>query len=290
MIHRLTKNARLRNVILLVVAIVLSITVVSPFFCSTRVQAPTLDVIKESKEQATALSLTVTLASTAISMLPEDTGAPIADELSELSTPLLIVVCILYFEQFMLTSLEFLAFSVLIPTSLLVYIAYLYNHKKSVSILATKLLLIGILCACMIPASAGITHLIRQTFKASIDAVQVQIDEIGVTFSKMLGDGSEGDILKFISGLASGIGSALDFAKSALGLLIDAIAILLITSCVIPIVTALLFVWGIKRIAVGQMENIHDTAMDILKHIPIKKDKHLPPDDTGNDNMFIAAS
>ena len=162
---RFVREPRFVKTCILVIAIVLSMTVLSSVFRSADFQAPTLSVIKDSKEQATALTMTVTLASTAISMLPDDTGAPIADELSELSTPLLIIVCILYFEQFMLTSMEFFSFSVLIPCALGIYIVYLYNGKKSLSLLSTKLLLMAILCACVIPVSAGITQMIRETFK-----------------------------------------------------------------------------------------------------------------------------
>lgn len=264
--------------IVLVLCIILSITVVSPFLSNATNHKRALATISESKANATALSLTVTLASTAISLLPDDTGSAIADELSELSTPLLIIVCILFFEQYLLTAMESLAFSILLPITCALFISYLYLERKSLKILALKCLLISLLCAIIIPLSAELTIMMRSTFSESLGALQAQLDEISITFSQMLGEGSEGDVLKFISNFTSGVGDVLSFAKDALGLMIDAVAILLITSCVIPVITLLLFIWCIKGILAGKMENLEDTAMSVIKKLPTKKKAILTPE------------
>ena len=65
--------------------------------------------------------------------------------------------------------------------------------------------------------------------------------------------------------------SIIDYMMNMLSLLIDAVAILLITSVVIPILTALLFIWCIKSIIMGKMENLHDIAMDVFKRVPQRK-------------------
>ena len=282
------KQPRTIITIILVIVSILSITVVSPYLSTPETHTQSLATIIESKSNATALSLTVTLASTAISLLPEDTGSAIADELSELSTPLLIIVCILFFEQYLLTAMEALAFTILLPISCILFIAHLYFHHKFLKILAIKLLLIALLCACIVPLSAALTLMMRNTFAESINVLQLQLDEIGATFAQLLGDGSEGDILKYISNFTSGIGDVLAFAKNALGLLIDAVAILMITSCVIPVITLLLFIWCLKSILTGSMENLEDTARAIMKKLPSKKQKLPPPNDPGNDILRSA--
>lgn len=287
MINRI-KQPRSIATIALLICMVLSITVVSPYLSTAANHQRALSSINESKANATSLSLTVTLASTAISLLPDDTGSAIADELSELSTPLLVIVCILFFEQYLLTAMESLAFSILVPAACALFIASLYLNRKSLQILAIKLLLIGLLCACIIPISAELTIMMRNTLAESTATLQVQLTEIGETFSKMLGEGSEGDVWKFITNLTDGVGDALEFAKNALGLLIDAVAILLITSCVIPVITVVLFIWSIKSIISGRMENLEDTAMSVLKRLPRKK-KQLPPQEEPDDTLHLSA-
>ena len=281
----LKNHSHMRNTLAFVLIIILSITLVSPALSNPKVHSRSLEVIKTCKEQATGLTLTLTLVSTAISLLPEDTGSAIADELSELSTPLLIIVCILYFEQYLLTSMEALAFSILIPLACLFFIGAIYLQKRSLRVIGIKLLLIAIVCALIVPISANLTIMIRETFAETINSLQAQLDEICGVFSDML---NASDVLKFLSSLASGVGEVLEFAKDALGLLIDAVAILLITSCVIPVITVLLFVWCVKSIIAGKMENLEDTAMSILKKLPEKR-KHLPPPEEPDDNIQLSA-
>ena len=285
MLKRWLEDSRLRCTLALVFAIVISITVLSPAFSNPKLHSRSLAVIKSCKEQATGLTLTLTLVSTAITLLPEDTGSAIADELSELSTPLLIIVCILYFEQYLLTSMEALAFGILLPLAFLFFIGSIYLQKNSLRVIGYKILLIALVCAVAFPTSAGLTIMIRETFAETINMLQTQLDDIVTVFSDML---NADDVLKFLSSFASGIGEILKFAKDALGLLIDAVAILLITSCVIPVITVLLFIWCIKSIIAGKLDNLEDTTMSVLKKLSLQK-KNLPQQNEPDDSMKLPA-
>nr|MBR4280170.1 hypothetical protein [Clostridia bacterium] len=285
MYKKLLRSTTLHYTLTLILLMVFSTTVLSPYFSNPQTHSDSLAVIKECKEQATAISLTVTLASTAITMLSDDVGTPIANELSEFSTPLMIIVCILYFEQYLLTAMETLAFSILIPVACLFFILSLHLRRSSLQVIGYKFLLIALLCAVAIPASAHLTILIRETFAESINTVYAQIDEIGAHFSEML---NASDFWKSITSFASGIGEILEFFKSALGLLIDAVAILLLTSCIVPVITVVLFIWCIKSIICGHMENLEDTAVNVINRLPRKK-KNLPPPESPNDSARLTA-
>lgn len=285
MFTKLTQHPHFRSTLCLCIIIVLSLALFAPILSKPEAHRHSLSVINDSKNQATALSLTVTLASTAISMLPDDYGSAIADELSELSTPLLIIVCILFFEQYLLTAMEGLAFGILIPFACVCFIAALHSQRNSLKVIGYKLLLIAILCAVIIPLSAGLTATIHAAFAETTASINAQLDEIKIIFEEML---NAKDVWKFLSSLASGISEALNFAKEALGLLIDAVAILLITSCVIPVITAILFIWCIKSIITGRMENLEDTAMSVLKKIPARKKPLLPPENPSENTKLTA--
>ena len=129
------------------------------------------------------------------------------------------------------------------------------------------------------------TIMIRETFADSLSAIDTQINEIGAKFSEIL---NTDDIWKSLTSFASGIGEILEFFKIALGLLIDAVAILLITSCVIPVITVVLFIWAIKSILTSRIENLGDTAMSVLKKIPARK-KSLPPPENPDENAKLTA-
>lgn len=271
MMKKWLKQEEVVKSIALLLAIVISMAVISPILSSPKAHVKTLKTIDRNKEKATALSLTVTLASTALSLMPDDTASPLANELSDLSTPLLLIACILYFEQFMLTSMEYLAFGILVPLALVLLLISIHIDKRSLIILARKLLLIALVCAVVVPFSAAVTNMIETSFAESINVIDEKIDKIHEAFSKIVNGEEESNVLSFISNVATGITSMLDFAKEALGLLIDAVAILIVTSCVIPVITLLLFVWCIKSIIAGNMENFGDTTITILKKLPMPK-------------------
>lgn len=256
-----------------VAIILISLLILNPIMTNPGTHRGSLDVIDRNKMKATTLSVTVTVASTALSMMPDDTAAPIADELSELSTPLMIITCVLFFEQFMLTTMEHVAFAWLIPIAMAFRLASVYSRKKSMLIASNKMIMIAIVCACVIPFSAMVTNMVENSFAESINRVNQSINEMSQAFEMIINGNEEGDILSFVSNVVSGIGSLLSFAKEALGLLIDAVAILIITSCVIPALTAILFIWCIKSIITSRMENFEDIAMNVLKRLPLKKKK-----------------
>lgn len=272
-VHTAFLNPKAIGIILLVIAILLSVTVARPYLADPANHKETLAIIHESKGNATALTLSVTLASTAITLLPEDIGSPIADELSELSTPLLVIVCILFFEEYLLTAMEALVFNILVPAGCAFIIASLLLQRGSIRVIGYKILLIALVCAAVIPLSAGLTGLIQDTYAEKLNGIAVRMDEISVTFNEML---NAKDITKFLSSLASGVSAILDLAKEALSLLIDGVAILLITSCVIPLLTAILFIWALKSIIAGHMENLEDTAMSVIKRIPRRRTPPAP--------------
>lgn len=285
MLRRLFHDSRLYCTLALILVIVISMTVLSPYFSNPENHRRSLEVIHECQQQATAISLTVTLASTAITMLNDDMGTPIAQELADFSTPLMLIVCILYFEQYLLTAMEAFAFSLLLPIACLFFILSINLRRSSLQVIGYKLLFIALICAMVVPASAQLTIMIRETFAESINSVNEQIAEIGARFSEML---NANDLWKSITSFASGIGEILGFFKKALGLLIDAVAILLLTSCIVPLITVCLFVWFIKIIITGRMENLEDTAVDIINRFPRKK-RHLPPPQSPDDNTRLIA-
>lgn len=271
MLKKPLSSSVLLKILVLLVAAILSIAVLGPYFSNPSTHAKSLEVIHGNKAEAMTLSTVVTLASTAVSAMPDDTASPLADELSEFSTPLLIVVCILYFEEFMLTAMESLAFRILIPLACFAMIFYVCTHKKAHFILAVKLALIAVVCACIIPASAALTRSIEDTFSATINTTFEKVKSLSTIFAETDEEESGNALTRFFSNVTTGISTIADIAKDLLSILIDAVAILLITSCVIPVLTALLFVWCIKSILLGRMENIEDAASSIINRIPARK-------------------
>ena len=132
---KLTSKNIIVTIALLVVAI-LSITVVSKYATSAEVHSSSITALDDKKMTAMELTAGVAATSTAISALPGDAATPIAEQVSELTNPLLIVVCAIYLEKFLLTTIGYIAFDFLIPFACLLGIIYIFSYKEVAKALA----------------------------------------------------------------------------------------------------------------------------------------------------------
>lgn len=232
-------------VILLIVAI-FSATVVKNRATSIETHKETLETLDEKKATALKLTAAVAVTSTAISMIPGDAATPIADQVSELSGPLLLVVCAIYLEKFLLTTMGYASFGIIIPLACIMIGISLFYKGVNLKSLAVKLLIFAIAIYGIIPASAKVMNLIEETFKDSISATFDTVEGISEEADEAVEEKDSSGFMDFLTGIGEQVTGYVENAKAAVGILIDAIAILLITTCLTPIVVVLLFVFLIK--------------------------------------------
>ena len=234
-------------IVLLVIAFV-SITVISDYATSVEVHAVTLEELDEKKMAALGLTASVTAVSTAISAIPGDVATPIAEQLSELTTPLLIIVCAIYLEKFLLTTLGYVSFEWLIPIACVLVAIYLFWKKEFLKEIAIKLTIFALAIVCIIPMSVKVTGLIEATFEQSITQTYEVVDEMSEEAEKAAEEEESCGFLAFLTGLGDQASSLVENAKNALSVFVDAVAVLIITTCVIPAAVLLFFVWLVKML------------------------------------------
>ena len=230
--------------VLLIIAL-LSMTVISDFATSTEVHIETIEALDEKKMTALALTASVTAVSAAISAIPGDVATPIAEQVSELTSPLLIIVCAIYLEKFLLTTLGYVSFDLLIPIACMLVGIYLFWRNETLKMLAIKLTIFAFAIVWIIPTSVKVTGLIESTFEQSIEQTYGIINEISEEAQQSAEEETEG-FFAFLSGVGDGAADLVERAKNALSVFIDAVAVLIITTCVIPVAVLLFFLWLIK--------------------------------------------
>ena len=232
--------------ILLIIAI-LSVTVVSKYATSADTHANSIMALDEKKMKAMELTAGVAATSTAISAIPGDAATPIAEQVSELTTPLLIVICAIYMEKFLLTTIGYMSFNILIPFACLLLGIYLFYKKEVLRTLGIKLTVFALAAFMIVPVSVKVTDLIEQTFRSSIESTYETVDEITGEAEKSSTEenGAKG-FEKFLNSIGERVSNFKENAKNALSVFVDAIAVLIITTCVIPIAVLLFFVWIVK--------------------------------------------
>ncbi len=284
--------------VLLLVAI-LSITVVGKYVSAPENHQKTIASLDEKKQTVMELTAASTVTSALITLLPGDTATPIAEKMADVSGYLLVVLCAIYLEKYLVTITGYVAFTYLIPIACGLWMLNLIFANATVRKLAAKLAVFGLAISLVVPASVKISDLIGDTYQAQIEAtIEDAKNTQSILENSDLGDGTNatddtnatetiGNGTTEASGTVTGnvqekennnsgsVSNIFDWAKDAisgakdsvanvvenvtisteelvqkvensLNHFIEAVAVMIITSCVIPMLVLLLFFWMVK--------------------------------------------
>ena len=247
-----TQNQPLLIILPLLVALVSAFLLSGPL-SSAQFHGDSLAALEEKQTTVLELSAASAAASAAITLIPGDAATPIADKLADLSSHFLIVLCAIFLEKYLLTITGFVTFKILIPAACVFFIVGVLSRRKGFQTLAWKLAAFGLLIFAVIPASIQISNMIETTYQASIDAT---IESAKETTSAVEGAASdettedEGFWEGLISSVTEGITNVTTGIADKVGGMInnfmEALAVMLVTSCVIPVLVLLSFIWFAK--------------------------------------------
>ena len=243
---------KILKIVFWIVLAALSLTVVRRYLVSIDSYREIMSSLDEKRTTVFSLITAATAVSTAITLIPGDTGTPIAQQIAELSEYFIVVLGALYLEKYLLTILGFLSSVILIPASCALSVLNELRPRGAwMKRLAITLLVVGLACVLVIPASVGVSNSIDRTFHESI---QSSLDA-ATESSEQLGQGAaeeSGSLWDSLSNAAQsvvgGVSSSLEDAKTALQNVIESVTIMLVTNCVIPIAVVIFFVWAVRQI------------------------------------------
>lgn len=247
-------------VALLIVAALLSEFVGRPHFENVETWSSTIEVIDAKKNNVLALTTSTIALSAAISALPDDTGTPVAEQLTQLSGNLGIVLAVLYLEKYLLTVLGFLSFGVLGPVAFVLLAASLLAHGRlstghALFILGVRILLVGIIAVAVVPASVWVTQRIDETYQISISQTKPGEGAEGSENADSEPAGGEspenknfwesiaGGASQLVSNLKDGIKSVTDGVVEQVTNLIEGAIVMIVTSCLVPLLVLAVFLW-----------------------------------------------
>lgn len=246
-------------VALLIIAALLSEFVGRPHFENVETWSGTIEVIDAKKNNVLALTTSTIALSAAISALPDDTGTPVAEQLTQLSGNLGIVLAVLYLEKYLLTILGFLSLGVLGPVAFVLLAASLLAHGHlstghTLFILGVRILLVGIIAVAVVPASVWVTQRIDETYQISISQTESGENAGGSTEesepaggesqeNKNFWDGIASGAAQLVSNLKDGIKSVTDGVVEQVTNLIEGAIVMIVTSCLVPLLVLAVFLW-----------------------------------------------
>ena len=271
------KQKKILFALIPIVIALLSFFVIARFTSSTEFNAKTIQSLDDKKTTVMELAAASTAASAAITLIPGDVGTPIANKLADLSSYFLIVLCAIYLEKYLVTITGYAAFKIFIPVACVLFAVNMAAQNRSVDKLARRLLIFGICIFLVVPTSVKVSDLIETTYQSQIDATLEDAKSTREMLENSSDSGQEQNEQTQESEMeqTSGVTGLLDKAKDALSSakdsvttavgnvtisseelvqkvqdslnhFVEAVAVMLITSCVIPILVLLVFFWLIK--------------------------------------------
>lgn len=263
-------NEQIKKV--LIIALLVLIAVVSALPVANLLSSPEANAqiaasIDEKVSTVLKLASSSTLVSAGISAIPGDTATPIAEKLADFSQYFLLILCVLYTEKFLLSVIGLAAFRVLIPCACVLAIISLYRLPKLLGKAAVKVFIFALALYVVIPLSIKVSDKVYDSFDSAIDGTLTSAQDFTDDASGLTEAESDASLLDTLREKLSETTSGLaNRAADILNKFMETLAIMIVTSCVIPILGLIFFIWVIKIL----------TGLDFFEYVS-KRRRHASP-------------
>lgn len=248
------KYVRIAGILILALAIVLSCTVMGDMMTDPGTYSRTIQALDQNRTRVLGLSAASAAASAAVSALPDDICSPLAQEISEFTTWFLLILSVIYLEKYLLTIFGAAACYVLLPLGFSALLITCFYPGRTLQSLGVKLVAFGAALLLVIPSSVWVSDQINTVYARSIE---VTVQSANAVSDNLIGEISGEDqentsvideakaILGDLSGSVAGV---IEQFKNVLNRFVEATAVMIVTTCLIPILVILFFVWLIKLV------------------------------------------
>ena len=236
-----------------IAAILVLFAVVSFFmgrlFSNPQTYSAQIDSLDNKVVTTLRLTASATAASAGITALPDDIGTPIAQRLAEFSEYGFIIVCILYAEKYLMSMLGEAVFCVILPLTIVLYAFTLFFTTKKMPELLVKIALVSVALWIAIPFSIHVSDKIYETYTVSINQTISDAEQLTSDTSQLQAAGNDKNLLqRILTGLKTTVTGLADRGATLVNRFIESMAILVVISCIIPLLVLFFALWLIKQI------------------------------------------
>lgn len=242
--------------VILVAFSLFSFFVLSQKMSDPETYSTTLSVLDEQQSTVEKVAAASIVAASAIDLIPGDVGGSVADALVELGGYFVIIFAAIYLEKMLLMMGGALVFKVLIPLGCLMIVIYLYTHADFLKSISFKLISLGLVLILLVPTSVWISQTVEKTLgnENVITEIEEQSDSINKedesSTSKDESVGLWGKAKNIASNIVNNgksvISGGVEKGEELFNNFVKSVAIFIITTCVIPVLTFLLLYLFIK--------------------------------------------
>lgn len=170
-----------------------------------------------------------------------------------------IVLAVLYLEKYLLTILSTLAFGALIPLALGLFCAALLMHNnlstsRVMRVAGIRVLVVAAVLLFLVPTSVWVTERVDSMYQSSIEQAETDAAANQDQGQDQVPEGEKNENKGFLDSLidmvtdagealANGAQSITDSVVAQVNNLIEGAVVMIVTSCVIPLLVLVAFLW-----------------------------------------------
>ena len=230
---------KLMLIAVLALVAVISFNKIAPFAADPEKHKHTIEQTDERIASVMALSGGAAATSATLSLLPGDMCTPLADQLAEMATYFLLILSSLYLEKFLISLSGYITFMGLIPLACVFMCIMVATGRRTYSRTAGKIALIGIIIFLIVPASVKLSDMVYQTQATQVNTTIEEYNNLEIE-----GDSESGLFNEFTTITTETIDRITSFIDN----LMESLAVMIVTSCVIPLLVFFFLVWLVKTI------------------------------------------
>lgn len=248
------------SVALIAVAL-LSFFVFAKFFSSDKVLKGTYDYLDTKKNQVIGINGAVIGTAMLVSALPGNIETALVSALTGLQKPCFTVLAAVFAERHLAGIFSNISFACIIPLACIFGMISVWTNGSALKKLAIKLTIMGLVLSLTIPASVVLSKHVEKISSADEKIAEVQsMDDEAAESSDSTKDKSglsamlnkfadaAGDVKDKLEDPKGALTEIQEKVKNWINGVIEALVIMIITSCVIPILVFIFLFWILRML------------------------------------------
>lgn len=245
----ISNNRKTIAIVILVIIGLASFFLIGSFASSEDSFTGTYEALDNKRTTVMELMGVTAASSTAISLLPGDAGTPIAEQMADLSGYFMFIIAAICMEKWLLTITGALAFKLLIPISCALGIVAIVVRNRFCAAFGLRLFLVALMMFAIIPVSGLVSERIDASYEATVKQTIEDSKRDAKDIRDTVGDEEDDNVVeKLFNKVKGGVKGKLEDFENTLSRLTEAIAVLIVTSCAIPIAVMAFFIWMIRML------------------------------------------
>lgn len=218
---------------------VISFTMIAPRAADPANHRHSIEQTEDKIASVMTLSGGAAATSATLSLLPGDICTPLAEQLAELAKYFLLILSALYLEKFLITLSGYISFMCLIPLACVILGIAVIRGRRDFLRTALKIALIAVIIFLIVPASVKLSDMVYRTQESKVNDTIEQYNDLDIE------GGSDTGLIGELSSITSG---TIDKITSFMDNMLESLAVMIVTACVIPLLVFAFLIWLVRVI------------------------------------------